>query len=80
MVCLKSFKTAFVRHVVKLINICMNSKADFQSYIVRVAAVLGNHNEEQTASLGTGRGWGRGARSRARGRGGSQRGQWQPEV
>ena len=57
----------------------MNSKAEFhQPSIVRVAVVLGNHNEEQTGPPGTGRGRGRGARSRGRGGGGSQRGQRQP--
>ena len=86
MVCLKSFKTAFMQQINEGVriaccdaNICMNSKAEFhQPSIVRVAAVLGNHNEEQTAPLGTGRG--RGGRSRARGRGRSQRGQRQPGV
>ena len=56
MVCLKSFKSAFMRQVnegVRIENskadICMNSKAEFhQPSIVRVSTVLGNHNVEQT--------------------------------
>ena len=56
MVCLKSFKSAFMRQVnegVRIENskadICMNSKAEFhQPSIVRVSTVLGNHNDEQT--------------------------------
>ena len=64
MVCLKSFKSAFMRQVnegVRIENskadICMNSKAEFhQPSIVRVSTVLGNHNDEQTG--GGVRGWG----------------------
>ena len=66
MICLKSFKTAFMRQVnegVRIENskadICMNSKAEFhQPSIVRVSTVLGNHNDEQTGAGGAGRGWG----------------------
>ena len=64
MVCLKSFKSAFMRQVnegVRIENskadICMNSKAEFhQPSIVRVSTVLGNHNDEQTGGGGRGRG------------------------
>ena len=64
MVCLKSFKSAFMRQVnegVRIENskadICMNSKAEFhQPSIVRVSTVLGNHNDEQTGGGVRGRG------------------------
>ena len=54
MVCLRSFKTAYLRPVNKGLriaccntDICMNSKAEFhQSSIVRVTKILGNSNEE----------------------------------
>jgi hypothetical protein len=64
MICLKSFPSAFMRQVnegVRIANtkadICMNSKAEFhQPSIVRVSAVLGNHNEQQTRARGGGGG------------------------
>ena len=82
MVCLKSFKTAFMRQVNEGVriacceaDICMNSKAEFhQPSIVRVTTTLGNNNEEQTGPRGAaGRGAGRGAR-RGAGRGAGSRG------
>ena len=56
MVCLKSFKTGFLRQINEgariaccQADICMNSKAEFhQPSTVRVSTLLGNHNEEQT--------------------------------
>ena len=91
MVCLKSFKTAFMRQINEGVriacceaDICMNSKAEFhQPSIVRVTNTLGNHNEEQTgpqphrgAGRG-GRGAGRGGRGQGR-RGTSSQGRRQP--
>jgi hypothetical protein len=82
MVCLKSFKTAFMRPVNEGVriacceaDICMNSKAEFhQPSIVRVTTTLDNNNEEQTGPQGAaGRGAGRGAR-RGAGRGAGSRG------
>ena len=82
MVCLKSFKTAFMRQINEGVaiacceaDICMNSKTEFhQPSIVRVSASLGNTNEEQTGLSPQGDGKGarsRGGRSRAaRSRGG----------
>ena len=86
MVCLKSFKTAFMRQINEGVriacsraDICMNSKAEFhQPSIVRVSSNLGNTNEEQTGLHPQGGGRGarsRGGRSRAarsRGAGGSE--------
>ena len=79
MVCLKSFKTAFMRQVNEGVriacceaDICMNSKAEFhQPSIVRVTNTLGNNNEEKTGpqgvdGIGAGRVAGRGAGSRGR--------------
>ena len=70
MVCLKTFKTAFLRQINEGVriacsraDICMNSKAEFhQPSIIRVSANLGNTNEEQTGIQP--QGGGRGARSR----------------
>ena len=73
MVCLRSFKTAYLRQVNEGVriaccnaDICMNSKAEFhQPSIVRVTNTLGNSNEEQTGGQslrGGSRGAGRGAR------------------
>ena len=84
MICLSSFKTAYLRQVNEGVrisccnaDICMNLKAEFhQPSIVRVTNTLGNSNEEQTGGLslrggsgGAGRGTGRGA-----GRGAMRRG------
>ena len=88
MICLKSFKTAFMRQINEGVriacckaDICMNSKAEFhQPSIVRVTTSLGNTNEEQTgsqpmagASKGAGRGAWRGT-SRGASRGAGRRG------
>ena len=90
MICLKSFKTAFMRQINEGVriacckaDICMNSKAEFhQPSIVRVTNTLGNSNEEQTGgqslrggSRGARRGAARGAMSRGSARG---RGRRQP--
>ena len=90
MVCLRSFKTAYMRQVNEGVriaccnaDICMNSKAEFhQPSIIRVTNTLGNSNEEQTgpgASRGArrGAGAGRGA-SRVPDRRASSRGRRQP--
>ena len=58
MVCLRSFKTAYLRQVNEGVriaccnaDICMNSKAELhQPSIVRVTNSLGNTNEEQTGT------------------------------
>ena len=94
MVCLRSFKTAYLRQVNEGVriaccnaDICMNSKAEFhQPSIVRVTNTLGNSNEEQTGgqslrggSRGDGRGARRGAARGARSRGSVRgRGRRQP--
>ena len=92
MVCLKSFKTAFMRHINEgfriaccQADICMNSKSEYQQpSIVRVTTLLGNSNEEQTGPQPQ-RGAGRGGRGRGQGRsrgqgrrGGRDRGMRQP--
>ena len=88
MICLRSFKTAYMRQVNEGVriaccsaDICMNSKAEFhQPSIVRVTNTLGNSNEEQTgppSERGGRRGAGRGAR-RGAARGTSTRGRRQP--
>ena len=86
MICLKSFKTAFMRQVNEGVriacceaDICMNSKAEFhQPSIVRVTSSLGNNNEEQTGPQPQ-RGAGRGGSGRGQGgRGVSNRGRRQP--
>ena len=88
MICLKSFKTAFLRQInegVRIVccevDICMNSKSEFhQPSIVRVTNSLGNPNEEQTGAQPQ-RGAGRGGRGRGRSqgrRGASTRGRRQP--
>ena len=83
MVCLKSFKTAFMRQINEGVRIaccraeiCMNSKSEFhQPSIVRVSTNLGNSNEEQTSiqSLDGARGR-RGSIRRAMSRGNRSRG------
>ena len=86
MICLKSFKTAFLRQINEGVriacceaDICMNSKSEFhQPSIVRVTNSLGNPNEEQTGAQPQ-RGAGRGGRGRGMGRrGASTRGRRQP--
>ena len=88
---LRSFRYAMVRQVnegarVRLTkaDICMNSKSEFhQPGIVRVVAVRGNVNEEQSGMFprdgrggkGRGRGGGRGERGLARQAGSRTRGQ-----
>ena len=90
---LRAYKYPMVRQVnegarVRLTDadICMNSKSEFhQPGIVRVVAVRGNVNEEQTGvfplaggggvSGGRGRGSSRGGQGRSRGRGTGSRGQ-----
>ena len=89
MICLKSFKTAFLRQINEGVriascqaDICMNSKAEFhQPSIVKVSTGLRNHKEEQTdqpASQGGGRGvrGGRGGRGCGRDRGRGSAGGW----
>ena len=85
-ICLKSFKTAFMRQINEGVriacctaDICMNSKSEFhQPSIIRVSANLGNLNEEQTGlqpQEGARGRRGRGNRSRgARSRGARSRG------
>ena len=76
MICLKSFKTAFLRQINEGVRIAcceadmfMNSKSEFhQPSIVKVTNSLGNPNEEQT---GAQRGAGRGGRGRGQGRRGT---------
>ena len=86
MVCLKSFKTAFMRQINEGVriaccqaDICMNSKSEYhQPSIVRVTTLLGNANEEQTGPQPQRRA-GRGGRGRGQGRSrGSNRGRRQP--
>ena len=90
MVCLRSFKTAYMRQVNEGVriaccnaDICMNSKAEFhQPSIIKVKNTLGNSNGDQTgpeASRGArrGAGAGRGA-SRVPDRRASSRGRRQP--
>ena len=91
MICLKSFKTAFMRQINEGVriacckaDICMNSKAEFhQPSIVRVTTSLGNTNEEQTGSqprVGASRGAGRRGALRGTGRGASNRGRRHPGM
>ena len=83
MICLKSFKTAFIRQVNEGVriaycnaDICMNSKAEFhQPSIVRVTNTLGNSNEEQTGPQPRRGAGSRGRGQRGRGAGGTGRGQ-----
>ena len=83
MICLKSFKTAFMRQINEGVriacceaDICMNSKAEFhQPLIVRVTNTLGNNNEEQTGPYPQ-RGAGRGPRRGSARAGGGPAARW----